>query len=170
MPSNGGIVASSTNTHPNKTTKMKTQKKSRKISRRIGASLRAGFSLVELLIVIAVIGIIAAIAIPSISSVTGSAQYSKAQRNAQTLASTYSAAVAAGSTNFSGITAASNAVTALVDTTTPVTGSGNFSSNNFTVPNLSTNEQMNALEFLTWTNGQLIYNPDQTAIGSFTNN
>lgn len=55
-----------------------------------------GFSLVELLVVIAVIAIIAAIAIPNIANITGAAGESAAQRNAQNLASVYSAAVAAG--------------------------------------------------------------------------
>ncbi len=55
-----------------------------------------GFSLVELLVVIAIIGIIAAIAIPNIGSLTGSADTAKDQRNAQTIASVSSAAIAAG--------------------------------------------------------------------------
>jgi len=145
---------------------MKTQTKSRKISRRIGASLRAGFSLVELLIVIAVIGIIAAIAIPSISSVTTSSQVARAQRNAQTLASTYSAAIAAGSTNAGADL--TNAVQNLVAGT--VTGSGNFSTNVFAVPGLAPNEQTNAEEFLTFTNGAVVYDPNQTSMANYTNN
>lgn len=55
-----------------------------------------GFSLVELLVVIAVIGVIAAIAIPNIGNITGTAKASSDKRNAQNIASVYSAAVAAG--------------------------------------------------------------------------
>lgn len=75
---------------------MKTQTKPRKYVHRLGASLRAGFSLVELLVVIAVIGIIAAIAIPNIGSVTGAANTARDQRNAQNIASVAAAAKAAG--------------------------------------------------------------------------
>jgi type IV pilus assembly protein PilA len=96
ISSNRRIVISSIDTTPNKPPNMKTPTKSRKISHRIGASLRAGFSLVELLIVIAVIGIIAAIAIPNIGSVTGAAATARDQRNAQNIASVASSAKAAG--------------------------------------------------------------------------
>ena len=51
--------------------------------------LAKGFSLVEMLVVIAVIGIIAAIAIPSIGSINASAQTATAKRNAQNIASVY---------------------------------------------------------------------------------
>jgi prepilin-type N-terminal cleavage/methylation domain-containing protein len=48
-----------------------------------------GFSLVEMLVVIAVIGVIAAIAIPNIGSVGSSAKVATAQRNAQSIVSLY---------------------------------------------------------------------------------
>jgi len=57
---------------------------------------RKGFSLVELLVVIAVIAIIAAIAIPNIANITQRASAVKAQRNAQTVVSVATAALAAG--------------------------------------------------------------------------
>ena len=55
-----------------------------------------GFSLVEMLVVIAVIGIVAAIAVPSIGSITGSAHAATDKRNAQNLASIYQSGVAGG--------------------------------------------------------------------------
>jgi len=58
--------------------------------------LNKGFSLVEMLVVIAVIGIIAAIAIPAISNVTSSAGTATAKRNAQNIASVYASGNAAG--------------------------------------------------------------------------
>ena len=55
-----------------------------------------GFSWVEMLIVIALIGIMASVAIPSIGSITGSAQVSVADRNAQNLASVYQSGASDG--------------------------------------------------------------------------
>ena len=57
------------------------------------------FSLVEVLIAIAVVAIVAAIAIPNISGITGSATAAANQRNAQNLASLSAAVRAAGDTN-----------------------------------------------------------------------
>jgi len=57
---------------------------------------RQAFSLVELLVVIAVIAIIAAIAIPNTATITDTAKASKDRRNAQSIASVYRAARAAG--------------------------------------------------------------------------
>lgn len=63
---------------------------------KLNTSLKAGFSLVEMLVVIAIIGIIAAIAIPNIGNINDSAKQATAQRNAQSVASVMNAAIAAG--------------------------------------------------------------------------
>lgn len=55
-----------------------------------------GFSLVEMLVVISIIGIVSSLAVPSISSFIDTADKAKISRNAQNLASTYSAGLAAG--------------------------------------------------------------------------
>ena len=111
-------------------------------------SAKAGFSLVEMLVVIAVIGIIAAIAVPTIGNITEQANNSKAKRNAQNLASVCASAVAAGATF--GSTSVGDIVDALVDT--GVTGSvaSGFNNTLFKVPNLSDTEKGNAEKHLTY--------------------
>lgn len=60
---------------------------------------QAGFSLAELLVVIAVIGVMAAIAVPNIGSITSHAYYAKKERNAQNVAMVAASARAAGAQN-----------------------------------------------------------------------
>ena len=62
----------------------------------IKSKAKKGFSLVELLVVIAVIGVIAAIAIPAMSGIFENSGNAKARRNAQSIASMYSSLRAAG--------------------------------------------------------------------------
>jgi len=106
-------------------------------------NVKAGFSLVEMLVVIAVIGIIAAIAVPTIGSITAQANTNKAKRNAQNLASVYSSCVAAGGTFTS--TSAAGLVGELV---TGKTGADSFADTNFQVPNMSAAEQTLAIGYL----------------------
>jgi type IV pilus assembly protein PilA len=117
-------------------------------------NVKAGFSLVEMLVVIAVIGIIAAIAVPTIGNITQQANTSKARRNAQNLSSVYSAAIAAGGT-FSTATV-SGVVGELV---TGVVGGAEagFDTTRFQVPNMSATEQTNASTYLEYANGMLLY-------------
>ena len=111
--------------------------------------VKAGFSLVEMLVVIAVIGIIAAIAVPTIGNITDQANNSKAKRNAQNLASVCASAVAAGADLGS-----SSSVNAIVNqiVSPGLTGSkdSGFDSTVFKVPNLTNEEKMAASQHLSY--------------------
>ncbi len=91
---------------------------------------KAGFSLVEMLVVIAVIGVIAAIAIPNVGNINTSARTAAATRNAQTIASTMNAAIAAGYDAASMATIAD--VIAAVQDGTVVPDKGSFKDKVFT--------------------------------------
>ena len=114
-------------------------------------NVKAGFSLVEMLVVIAVIGIIAAIAVPTIGSITAQANTNKAKRNAQNLASVFSSAIAAGAT-ITG-TDAAGVVGQLI---AGVNGADSFATTNFQVPNMSQgadSEAEKAIVYLTFVAG-----------------
>ena len=123
---------------------------------------QAAFSLIELLVVIAVIGIIAAIAIPNIGNLTAGADVAKNQRNAQNLASVFSAARAAGNVEvFADVTAAVDGVIA------GLAGRGSPAAS-FRVPNMADADRDLALPFLTLSapdaTGQLLYDAAGAAV------
>lgn len=121
---------------------------------------KSGFSLVELLVVIAVLAIIAAIAIPNFASIAHSSRYAKNQRNAQNIASAYNSARAAGWNENQSST--EDAVAAVVQ---GIVGNGTNGlpvGISFGVQNLSATEQNDTLSFLNLvgngSNQVLIYN------------
>jgi type IV pilus assembly protein PilA len=138
-----------------------TQNKPRK---KLLAKVRAGFSLVELLVVIAVIGIIAAIAIPNIAGITGNATVAKNQRNAQNLASTFAAARAAGAED--NITTATQAADAVIAGSFTFPSGSSYSGATFKVANMSDDDRDKAVEYLVinspGTASQLEYNAGAT--------
>lgn len=124
-------------------------------------SVKAGFSLVEMLVVIAVIGIIAAIAVPNIGRINDSAKDATYRRNAQNLSSIFASAQAAGydfsKTGGTGANLANEAavITALITGATINNTSSPFNGAFFGVPGLkvadATSDTAGAAKYLTYT-------------------
>jgi type IV pilus assembly protein PilA len=119
-------------------------------------TLKQGFSLVEMLVVIAVIGVIAAIAVPQIGNLTASAKTARDQRNAQSIASVFAAGSAAGVAWV--VTDASAAADDVVKGEAPADGA--FKDKIFRVPNIGGTDLIEAKKHLSLSpDGQLIYAP-----------
>ena len=118
----------------------------------IGESANRGFSLVEMLVVIAVIGILASISVTAIGSVTAKANATKAKRNAQNLAAVGSSAQAVG---FQYVSHRKRRATK--ELIAGVTGTGQFETTVFRVPNLSRSQLRETLRYLKFENATPVY-------------
>ncbi len=119
-------------------------------------SLKAGFSLVEMLVVIAIIGIIAAIAIPNIGNLNESARDAAAKRNAQSVASVLNAAVAAGA-DISSLTTPASIIDLAEAGVSPADGA--FQGKTFTSGPIDDDEEAKAAAYLSYdsANNQVKY-------------
>ena len=119
-------------------------------------SLKAGFSLVEMLVVIAIIGIIAAIAIPNIGNLNESARDAAAKRNAQSVASVLNAAVAAGA-DISSLTTPASIIDLAEAGVSPTDGA--FQGKTFTSGPIDDDEEAKAATYLSYdsANNQVKY-------------
>src|SRR5262249_3283599 len=108
-------------------------------------SLLAGFSLIELMAVIAVIGAMTPLAVPAFGSMTGAAQTAAAQDNAQNIVSMFKAGDAAQVT---WTTTSRDAAVADVVAGRSASARSVFSGKTFSVPNLSAADLQAAYPFI----------------------
>tara|TARA_R110000850_G_scaffold185992_9_gene311924 strand:+ start:586 stop:999 length:414 start_codon:yes stop_codon:yes gene_type:complete len=128
---------------------------------------KAGFSLVEMLVVIAVIGIIAAIAVPNIGRINDSAKDATYRRNAQNIASVFASAQAAGVDFSSSSTDEADVINAIIAGATVSDADSPFNGTYFGVPGLDSADAVNqtagAGKYLQWdtSSRQLLYTGGQ---------
>jgi len=114
----------------------------------------AGFSLVEMLVVIAIIGIMASVAFPYLSRAIPNMAYVSAKRNAQTLASINEAAAVAGIDFIDPDGDLADTVSAI---STGAEVSEGVLAGEWFGCRLTDYEQQRALEFLEIQDGRLVY-------------
>jgi len=113
-----------------------------------------GFSLNEMLLVIAILGIITALAVPVLAQGVNKAGGAKSHRNAQSLAVMAGNAVAAGDMSIPSATSVDEVVDILI---VGVDGTGVFEGTFFQVQSLTAEERAEAVALLEFKNGSLLY-------------
>ena len=126
---------------------------------------KGAFSLVEMLVVIAVIGILAAIAVPNIGKINGAAEESKNRRNAQQLSSVCNAAQAAGH-DFVTPGNVVKTVDDIIEGATINDSTSPFNGSYFGVPNLTSQEVIDARQYLKLSEdgSMLVYSFDKVVV------
>ena len=123
---------------------------------------KRGFSLVELLVVIAVIGIIACIAIANLSNTDSNSRTVSAKSQAQRIAATFCCGQAAGAPGFASVNSVDSAINAVA---TGSFGAGINKTSYFQLPGVSATMdqgrpvQHQARHYLRWEGGLLAYDP-----------
>ena len=109
---------------------------------------------------IAVIGVIVAIAIPAFGRILESSREAKARRNAQLIASIYTAALSAGAPV--NTTSLDTVIAGLLSGVTPTSGA--YAGRQFRISSLSPGEVTAAKRYLTEpsTGGLMLYNPGES--------
>lgn len=115
------------------------------------------FSLIEMIVVIAIIGVLSAVGVPMIANFTGTAAKGPSQSNAQRLAHTYSVALLAGHDFAAGDSDIESVVQKVVTGTT--LRLADFTEPVFIgIPTIPISLQTEAIPFLELRSGQLLYN------------
>jgi prepilin-type N-terminal cleavage/methylation domain-containing protein len=109
-------------------------------------ALTAGFTLVELLTVLAILGILASIVLPNIAATNEAARNTVARRNAQNLASVYSCGQIAG-VNWEATDVASATTTILEG---KAAGDGAFAGKVFKAAGMKASDLAHAQRYLRW--------------------
>jgi prepilin-type N-terminal cleavage/methylation domain-containing protein len=130
-----------------------------------GTKRSSGFSLVEMLVVIAVIGVVAAIAVPSVRNVNRSDRYALDQHNAQQVAAVVASAQAARYDFINGSTSVDTIINRVrtghsITAAENPTRAGTF----LGVPGLGAVERTGAGKFLTIIGDRLVYDADLTPV------
>lgn len=118
---------------------------------------QSGFSLVELLMTIAIIGVMGSIAVAALGNQTDSVTKSRDQRNAQEMAAICTAAHAAG-LDFVAGNQLDAAVRKIIQGAAPVNGP--FKNHVFKLNLIGEAEIAGAMQYLRIQNGELLYNHD----------